>query len=70
MTAYVTDYNETLSRAKERFGDALLLLRTEDLSDAATQTRIEAFLGIEGVDLQAVLNRGSLKDGDSQALRL
>lgn len=69
VRTYVADYNAGLDRAKERFGERLLLLRTEDLSDGRTQGRVQAFLGIEGLNLRATLNRGSLKDGDSQELR-
>ena len=68
VKAYVEDYNEGLTRAKDRFGERLLLLRTEELSEPETQDRVQAFLGIEGLNLQEVLNRGSMKDGDSQDL--
>jgi hypothetical protein len=69
VRTYVADYNAALKRAKERLGERLLLLRTEDLSEGRTTDWIQAFLGIEGLNLQDVLNRGSLKDGDSQELR-
>lgn len=69
VKTYVAAYNAGLDRAKDRFGERLLLLRTEDLSEGHTQDRIQAFLGVEGLNLQEVLNRGSLKDGDSQELR-
>jgi hypothetical protein len=69
VKTYVEDYNEGLTRAKDRFGERLLLLRTEELSEPEAQDRVKAFLGMESLNLQEVSNRGSLKDGDSQELR-
>ena len=68
VKAYVEDYNAELAELKKQAGDRLLVLRTEELSQPATEERLQAFLGIAGVGLQAALNRGSTRDGDSPDL--
>ena len=69
MKTYVEDYNGSLARLKDRFGEHLLILRTEELSERRTQDQVQEFLGIGGLILQDVLNRGSMSDGDDQNLR-
>ncbi len=69
VRTYVEDYNEGLARLKDRVGERLLIVRTEELSERRMQDRIQDFLGIAALNLQDALNRGTTKDGDSPDLR-
>lgn len=69
VKTYVEDYNESLAQLKDRVGERLLILRTEELSERRTQDQVQEFLGIGGLDFQDVFNRGSTRDGDSQDLQ-
>ena len=69
VKTYVEDYNESLARLKDRFGEHLLILRTEELSERRTQDQVQDFLGIQTFNLPDASNRGSMSDGDSQDLR-
>lgn len=69
VRTYVEDYNEGLAGLKDRVGERLLIVRTEELSERRVQDRIRDFLGIAALNLQGALNRGTTKDGDSPDLR-
>ena len=69
VRTYVADYNDALDEMKNWAGDRLLVLATEELSKEATEETIRAFLGIEAVNLKAVLNQGTTWDGDRPELK-
>lgn len=69
VQAYVEDYNEAVARLQERLGERLLILRTEALCDKESEVRLQEHLGLKALNLQGVLNRGTLQDGDDQDLR-
>lgn len=63
---YVREYNDALTRLAERWPERVLLLRTEDLGDAAAQHRLFGFLGVTGTPSATVLNAGTVADGAHQ----
>jgi hypothetical protein len=60
---YVSDYNARLSALSERRPGQVLLVRTEELADAAAQRRVFAFLSLEGEISRAMLNADTVADG-------
>ena len=69
VQTYVEDYNRSLRSLKDKVGERLLLVRTEEIGDPDVQTRIGEFAGVEIPPFDGVLNRGSTTDGEAQAMR-
>jgi hypothetical protein len=63
---YVREYNSWLLGLGERRPEHILLIRTEELADAAAQRRLFAFLGVAGTPSTAVLNAGTVAEGTHQ----
>ena len=68
VTRYVSEYNQTLQRTAAAHPDRLLLVRTEDLSNAEAYARMSDFLGFELRVPSAALNVGGTADSDQMAL--
>ena len=69
IRCYVEAYHVALEALEERFGENLLIVRTENLSDRQCQREIADFIGIDDVGSGAVYNRDTTEDGMDQALR-
>jgi hypothetical protein len=66
---YVADYNTTLLSLSAAYPDRLLLVRTEDMSDSGTMTRLSNFVGAPLAMSDAKLNVGGTADSDKQYFR-
>ena len=61
---YVTEYNHSLASLAKAHPDRLLLLRTEELNDSATITRLGSFVGVPLTMPKTAFNVGSTTDSD------
>jgi hypothetical protein len=61
---YVTEYNQKLHEAAAKYGQRMLLLRTEELGEPATIARLSAFLGVSLSMPPAAMNVGGTTDSD------
>lgn len=67
---YVNEYNQTLRSLAQAFPDRVLLIRTEDLNDPDTMTRISALVGLPLSMPAAALNAGTIHDGDGEQYKI
>jgi hypothetical protein len=58
---YVTDYNNRLNALAKQMPDRMLLLRTEELSEASTRRQISQFLGHGVTEVPIHLNLGRME---------
>jgi hypothetical protein len=65
---YVVEYNQALEQAAKTYGQRMLLVRTEDLSDSQTIARIADFLGVTLAMPKTSLNVGGTADSDKLEL--
>ncbi len=63
ITRYVSEYNEALKELAKRAPEAVMLVRSEELSEAATQHAIFDFAGVRGRVANVQLNVGTIADG-------
>jgi hypothetical protein len=66
---YVTEYNQTLALRAKAQPDRMLLLRTEELNDVATATRLGSFVGVSLAMPDTAFNVGSTADSDKHYFR-
>jgi hypothetical protein len=63
IARYAREYNERLRSLAEVWRKRFMLIRTEELSNAATQEAIYRFAGVRGLQTKAMLNVGTMADG-------
>ena len=63
ITRYVREYNEKLHSIASREPKKVLLVRTEELNDAAVQATIFHFVGLGGRVTKSARNVGTTEDG-------
>ena len=63
IARYITEYNDRLHAFASREPEKVLLVRTEELSEAAVQAAIFNFVGLNGRVTKSTRNVGTTKDG-------
>jgi hypothetical protein len=63
---YVDEYHQALHGLSAAHPGRILLIRTEELSDSATSTRLSAHVGFPVTIPNAALNAGTVSDGRSE----